>query len=429
MGQPIRNSIKEAHPDITAESIYTLLVDGGSLLRQSFRDNRLNTNGVHYGGVFQFLLQLRIMMQEREWDYVYVFFDAHDSGILRYQIYPEYKANRDKDYAEHVDGLSDYMKEYNAKIAQMQNYIFNKKKKAVSETNSQRTYIDKFKKNQITEEGIKKALGKKEGTHVISLAKDEIVKENFDRKRDLLCKYMNELYIRWMIDEKTEGDDLISYYVHNRLPNEKVVIMSADEDLTQLIDDSVFVYNNIKKTLFSKKIFKQLKGFPNENVVLKKIFCGDKSDNIGNIAGVSEARLLELMPEILARPVAINEVRERAKEKVEERIGQKKKPLKWHENIVNGVSNNVYPGDFYEINEKIISLEHPLLTPEAEEELKEMMHNVQDPEGRSFENLYSYMIEDGIDELSDAERFAFFFEPYKPLIDKEIKNFKKETAK
>jgi hypothetical protein len=39
------------------------------------------------------------------------------------------------------------------------------------------------------------------------------------------------------------------------------------------------------------------------------------------------------------------------------------------------------------------------------------------------------MQEDGIDELSDADRFSFFFEPYKPLIDKEIKNFKKEVKK
>jgi 5'-3' exonuclease len=230
-----------------------------------------------------------------------------------------------------------------------------------------------------------------------------------------------------MIDEKTEGDDLISYYVHHKLPNEKVVIMSADEDLTQLISETVCVYNNIKKKFFSSENFVRLKGFPYQNVVLKKVFCGDKSDNIGNIDGVSDVRLIELMPEILTRPVTINEVRERAKEKVEERISQKKKPLKWQENIVNGVSRTAYPGDFYEINEKIINLEHPLLTPEAEEELKEMMHNVQDPEGRSFENLYSYMLEDGIDELSDSDRFAFFFEPYKPLIDKEIKRFKKHT--
>ena len=355
----------------------------------------MNTNGIHYGGVFQFLLQLRMIMQKKDFDYVYVFFDAHDSGILRYQIYPPYKANRDKDYEQSSTETSDYMKAYNAKLAQMQNYLYKKKEKPVKKLTPA----------------------------------DKIVKENFDRERDLLCKYFNELYIRWMMDEKTEGDDLISYYVHHKLPNEKVVIMSADEDLTQLISDTVCVYNNIKKKFLSTENFIRLKGFPYQNVVLKKVFCGDKSDNVGNIKGLSEERLVELMPEILTRPVAINEVRERAKEKVDERIAQKKNPLKWHENIVNGVSNNVYPGDFYEINEKIISLEHPLLTPEAEEELKEMMHNVQDPEGRSFENLHSYMLEDGIDELSDSEHFSFFFEPYKPLIDKEIKNFKKEIKK
>jgi 5'-3' exonuclease len=394
MGQPVRKQIKEAHPDAGVESIYTLLVDGGSLLRQSFKDNRVNTRGIHYGGVFQFLLQLRMIMQKKDFNYVYVFFDAHDSGILRYEIYPAYKANRDKDYAEHSN-LSDYMKEYNATIARMQNYLYKKKEKPVKE---------------LTPE-------------------EKVTKENFDRERDILCKYFNELYIRWMIDEKTEGDDLISYYVHHKLPNEKIVIMSADEDLTQLISETVCVYNNIKKKFFSNDNFKQLKGYPHENVVLKKVFCGDKSDNIGNVDGVSETRLFELMPEIHDRPVTINEVRERAKEMVEKRIAEKKKPLKWHENIVNGVSRGNYPGDFYEINERIINLDKPLLTPEAETELSEMIHNVQDPEGRSFENLYSYMLEDGIDELSDSDRFAFFFEPFKVLIDKEIREYKKEMLK
>ena len=370
----------------------TLLVDGNSLLRMAFRDDKINTRGIHYGGVFQFLLQLRMMLQKTDGrvDYVYVFFDAHDSGILRYEIYPKYKANRDKDYAEHSN-LSDYMKEYNAKLAQMQNYLYKKKEKPVKEKTSAERLVD----------------------------------ENFDRERDILCKYFNELYIRWMIDDKTEGDDLISYYVHHKRPEEKIVIMSGDEDITQLISETVCVYSTRLKKFLSHENFKRIKGFPHENVVTKKVFCGDTSDNIGNISGVSEKRLIELMPEILARPVAISEVRERAKEKVEERIAQKKKPLKWHENIVDGVPNSEYPGDFYEINEKIISLEHPLLTEDAETELKEMMHNVQDPEGRSYENLYKDILDDGIDELSDNDRFSFFFEPFKVLADKEIKRYNK----
>ena len=36
---------------------------------------------------------------------------------------------------------------------------------------------------------------------------------------------------------------------------------------------------------------------------------------------------MELMPEIAERPVTINEVKERAQEKIDERINQKKKPL------------------------------------------------------------------------------------------------------
>ena len=57
------------------------------------------------------------------------------------------------------------------------------------------------------------------------------------------------------------------------------------------------------------------------------------------------------------------------------------------------------------------------------------MHNVQDPAGRSFENLYSYIIEDGIDELSDPDRFSSFFEPFKLLVDKEVRKYMKETGK
>ena len=114
MAQPVRKNIIEIHPELAEKTCYTLIVDGTNLLRLSFADTRVNTDGVHYGGVFQFLLQLKILLQKKDFDYVYVFFDDEDSGILRYQIYNEYKANRDKNYAQHSEELSDYMKAYNA---------------------------------------------------------------------------------------------------------------------------------------------------------------------------------------------------------------------------------------------------------------------------------------------------------------------------
>ena len=206
--------------------------------------------------------------------------------------------------------------------------------------------------------------------------------------------------------------------------NDKVVIVSADEDLTQLISDTVCIYNPRLKKFVSKDNFKELKGFIHENVVITKIFCGDTSDNIGNIDGVSENRLFELMPELKERPVTINEIKERAQQKIEERKNEKKKPLKWHENIVNGISKRNYNGDFYEINNKIISLSKPLLTDEAKEEMDNTMYTPLDPEGRSLSNLYQYILNDDITDLKDNDRFSTFFSSFKPLINKEIKRYK-----
>lgn len=391
MVQPVRQNIAELHPELAEKQTYSLIIDGTNLLRLSFADTRINTSGVHYGGVFQFLLQIKILLQKKDFDYVYVFFDDEDSGILRYQLYNDYKANRDKNYANKINDTSDYMQAYNAKLRAMQNAIYNKENK-------------QKEKKPLTDS-------------------EKLVKENFARERALLMKYFNELYIRWVFDDQTEGDDLIAYYVKNKKPSDKVVIVSADEDLTQLISDTVCIYNPRLKTFVSHKNFKELKGYIHENVVIKKIFCGDTSDNIGNIDGLSETRLFELMPEIKDRPITINEVKERAQLKIDERIAQKKKPLKWHENIVNGVSKRNYNGDFYEINNKIINLSLPLLTDDAKDEMDATMYAPMDPDGRSLSNLYQYIIDDNITDLKNHDRFASFFSSFKPLIDKEIKRF------
>ena len=397
MVQPVRKNIIEKHPELSEKPCYTLIVDGTNLLRLSFADTRVNTDGVHYGGVFQFLLQIKILLQKKDFDYVYVFFDDEDSGILRYQIYNDYKANRDKNYAQHSEELSDYMKAFNANLKAMQNAIYGKNKK----TSKEKVLSDQ----------------------------EKMVKENFARERELLMKYFNELYIRWVFDDKTEGDDLIAYYVKNKKPNDRVVIVSADEDLTQLISETVCIYNPRLKKFVSDKNFKELKGYIHENVVLKKIFCGDSSDNIGNIDGLSENRLFELMPEIKDRPVSINEVKERAALKIEERRKEKKKPLKWHENIVNGVSKRNYDGDFFEINEKIINLANPLITDEAKEEMDNTMYAPMDPEGRSLTNLYAYVVEDNLTDLKNSDRFSTFFSTFKPLIDKEMRRYKEYMLK
>lgn len=436
MGQPVRKIIKEQHPEIGVKPIYTLIVDGNNLLRQSMRDTKTNRKGVHYGGIYQFFLQIKMLMGQYQYDHIYVVFDDSDSGILRYELYNEYKANRDKHYAEHIkkaaemEGASEYWKKLNAKIDGMQKYIYNKAKKVKDKTDA-----------------------------------EKLVDENFDRERNMILEYCDELFIRTLFDDKTEGDDFIAYYVNHKKPEERIVIVSSDQDLTQLISDTVCVYDRMQektrtyeeaqayKTWYatlskeekevekekerrrkkemgvylSPKNFKKYRGMPLENILVKKIFCGDSSDNIGNIKGLSEERLTEMMPEIKERPITVEEVKERAKTLIDERISEKKKPLSWHENIVSGTSNKEYNGDFYEINDKIINLKKPLLTPEAEKFIEEYMYAPIDPEGRSFSNLYKLIVRDDIENLKDSDSFSKFFEPFKALADREIKKFKNET--
>ena len=395
MPQPIKKKIQETHPEMIQEKpFYTLLVDGNSLLFSCMADPKVNSDGIHYGGVFQFLLQLKMIMSKREFDYIYVFFDNEFSGVLRWQIYPQYKANRDKHYENY--GVSDYMKAVNAKVHSMMSYFNQKNGTAKKNNDRKKSDWDKF------------------------------IDANFDRERDILCKYFNELYIRWNIDEVTEGDDQIAYYCLHKKPNEKIYIISADMDLAQLLADDICIYNQkegLKKFITNKNFYENF-GYDYRNVLVKKVFTGDSSDNIGNISLLSEDGFFKLMPEAKKREITIEEVKDRAQRLIDERISEKKKPLKLHENIVNGVSNKEYAGDFYEINKKIIDLKHPLLSDEAKEEMDAMMHAPQDPEGRSFKNLSEMIREDNIEELMGDTKFASFFVPFKSFADREIKRYK-----
>lgn len=242
-------------------------------------------------------------------------------------------------------------------------------------------------------------------------------------------RYFEELFIRCICDHDTEGDDVMAYYVLNKKPNEKVVIVSGDMDLTQLIAPDVCIFNPRTNSFVTYDNFKQINGYPSENVLIKKIFCGDVSDNIGNIDGLSEKKLFEIMPEMHERPVTVDEVKNRAKELINERIVNKKKPLKVYENIVNGVSRRDYHGDFYEINDKIINLKKPLLTNGAKEEIDLMRYAPIDPEGRSFGNVASYIREDDITELLDSNKFSSFFVEFNSLANREKRKYEKEIGK
>lgn len=86
--------------EIREEIQNTLLVDGNALFKRGFSGakNLYNKDGVHIGGVYQFLTTLRMLLEQEMYHRVYVFWDGNFSGKLRYEIYEPYKSARGKDF-------------------------------------------------------------------------------------------------------------------------------------------------------------------------------------------------------------------------------------------------------------------------------------------------------------------------------------------
>ena len=232
---------------------------------------------------------------------------------------------------------------------------------------------------------------------------------------------LEELFIRQVSVDLIESDDLIAYYTNNKKENEKIVIMSSDMDLSQLLSEDVCIYSTILKKFITIENYKEIEGFHYENVVIKKIICGDSSDNIKGIKGVGEDTLFKLIPEIKDRKITLDDVIQKAKENIVERENKKKKPLKYTLNIINKVTDGIQGENIYEINNKIINLSSPMLTEEAIHEMDEIRYNVIDPYNRSFENLLKMVFENGLSDFYESDKFANFFSAFARIIDKEKK--------
>ncbi len=380
MKQVIKKVIKEANNVSDEKPIYTLLVDGNSVMKMSLVDKRVNGKGEEYGMVFQTLLQIKMQLQRKNFNHVYIMFDGDQSGQLRYDIYKDYKANRDKNYngSEYDKAINDYCKK-----------------------------VLKYSKNNSEKKKIE----------------DEDA--NFQRQREILFKCFEELFCRQLIFDYVEGDDLIAYYCKHKKPNEKIVIVSGDRDLTQLIADDICVYVTQLKKYITPQNHIQYIGYTHENVMLKKVICGDVSDNIKGIKGLGEKTFFELFPDAKTKKLSLDDIIDMSHKLIEERASKKLKPLKSTENIINRVTNGCQGTDIFEINKKIIDLNNPLLTEEAIIGLDEMMYAPLDPEGRDFKNLYSIIQENDMIDLLDFNVFSSFFSTFNGLIENEKNFFKK----
>lgn len=334
----------------------TLLIDGDSLLKTAyFGAKNLYYKENHIGGIFQFLTMLRKSLNEYRYDRVFVFWDGQFSGRLRYDIYRDYKSNRDKDF-------------YNE-----------------TPPSEPELFIQK-----------------------------ERVKQ-----------YLEELFIRQFEDTVIEADDSIAYYCINVKENEKIVIMTNDRDILQLIGEQVGVYLLNKRKIITTNNYSEYFSHHYTNLKLLKILSGDNSDNIKGIKGISEKTIIKYFPEFITKTLTLEDIIS----KIESIQSERKNRLKTLDNIINKVTVGVQGNDIYEINEKIINLKKPLLTETSKTELDNLFDTPIDPEDRTTKNVIKMMIDDGLTMALPGGRDGYinFLTPFLRIIKKEKNYYKTQN--
>ena len=235
--------------------------------------------------------------------------------------------------------------------------------------------------------------------------------------------YLEEVFVRQVEMEDNEADDLIAYYC-KIATNEQIVIFSADKDLTQLINERVTIFSPIVKQYykFGDKITINKVEIPHYNVLLCKIFTGDKSDNIDGIEGLGEKTLIKYFPQMQEKPCTIEELLDNARN-----IPQKK-PIKTLLNILTGKTKSTILGEeFYNTNKKIVDLSNPLITDDGKTLVEQIYTDTIDPTDRGYKNLMRMMMEDGLFKYLPKydEAWVNFLTPFTKLIRKEKRNTNK----
>ena len=247
--------------------------------------------------------------------------------------------------------------------------------------------------------------------------------ESYLQQKSRVKQYLEEIFVRQVEMINNEADDLIAHYC-KVATDEDVIIFSADKDLTQLISERVTIYSPITKQYFKNgdMITINKVEIPHYNVLITKVFTGDKSDNIDGIEGLGEKTLLKFFPDLQEMPCTIDKLLDIARNNE-----QKKKP-KALENILTGKTKNGILGEeFYNTNMKIVDLKNPLITDEGKELVEQIQTDTIDPTDRGYKNLMRLMMEDGLFKYlpKNDEAWVNFLRPFMKLTRKEKRNTNK----
>jgi len=258
-----------------------LIIDGlNCFLRAFTMINHINQEGAHIGGLTGFLKSVGYAIKMLDPTKVVIVFDGVGGSNSKRNLYPDYKANRNKN--------------------RMTNYS-------------------------------------------IFSSKDEET-ESINNQMARLIQYLQLLPVSIICVDGIEADDVIGYLVgkfENYAATKEVTIMSADQDFLQLVSEKTKVYSPTKKKIFKPANVLEDYNVSSYNFVNYKILMGDASDNLPGISGLGPKKVIKMFPELATdTPITLEEMLNKAASKIDEhelygRIIERKHQLEINSKLMN----------------------------------------------------------------------------------------------
>ena len=140
-------------------------------------------------------------------------------------------------------------------------------------------------------------------THILSEDEQAARKGVRDQVRELRDNYLPKIGFQNLLwQQGFEADDIIPSVCYNMWKGDKIVIVTTDQDMYQLLyDKDICVWNPISKSLLNRRGFAKKYGIPPNKWAKVKAIGGCSSDDIPGVHGVGEKSAIKYLKGLLKK--------------------------------------------------------------------------------------------------------------------------------